>query len=217
MASKFSTQGVKQQAAKKGGKSGAKKQENVRIVTPPFRVSFPNVFKPKSNFEGQEPVYSVQMLFPKGTDLSKMEGAAHKAAVKKWGSDENDWPNFKHPTFKDGNEKNLEDYKNMTVVEARTKLKPGIVDRDKNEILDASEFYAGCWARATLTCYAYTTKGNSGVSFGLSNLQKIKDDKAFSGRKNAKDDFDEIEDLDDEEIGSDDAGEDFDGANEDDF
>jgi hypothetical protein len=182
-----------------------------KITTPPFRVSFPNVFKPKSNFEGQEPAYSVQMLFPKNADLTAMKKAVEEAKRKKWGSDKTAWPKFKHPVFKDGNEKNMEAYKDMIVVEARTKQKPGLVDRSCQEIIDPGEFYPGCWARATLTCFAYEKAGNKGVSFGLQNLQKVKDDTAFSGKKNAKDDFEALDELEDDG----DEGEGFNNDDED--
>lgn len=179
--------------------SGKEKKQSIRVVTPHFRVSFPHLDKPHSGFKNQEPVYSLQMLFPKGTDLTEMKKAVHQAKVNKWGPNKDKWPKNLRSPFKDGNEKNLENYVDMTVIEARTKLKPGIVDRDLNEIMDAKEVYAGCWGRATLTCYAYDNAGNRGVSFGLQNVQKVKDDKAFSGKKNAKDDFDKIEGLDDDE------------------
>jgi hypothetical protein len=181
--------------------SNDSKKNITKITTPPFRVSFPNVFKPKSNFEGQDPAYSVQMLFPKSADLTAMKKAVEEVKRKKWGNDKADWPKFKHPVFKDGNEKNMEAYKDMVVVEARTKQKPGLVDRECNEIIDPGEFYPGCWARATLTCYAYEKAGNKGVSFGLQNLQKVKDDTAFSGKKNAKDDFEPLEELEDDDTG----------------
>lgn len=196
----------------------AEKKENLRVTTPPFRLSFPHLKEPKSNFEGQKPAYSIQMLFDKDADLSKMKAAADAAAKAKWGADYKKKVKFKHPTFKDGNEKNLDDYKEKIVVEARTQQKPGVVDKDRVEILDLNEVYAGCWCRATLTVYAYEKMGNKGVSFGLQNVQKLKDGPAFSGRKNAKDDFDDDIDLSDFEAG--DEGEDFeqsDDSGEDDF
>lgn len=169
-----------------------------RVTTPEFRVSFPNVWKPKAMGEGADskPKYSVQMIFPKGTDLTEMKKFAHEVKVAEWGPDKSKWPKVRYPAFKDGNEKNLEGMKDSIIVEARTINKPGVVDRQRNEILDPSEFYAGCWARATVSCFAYNNKGNKGVSFGLLNLQKTRDDTAFSGRKNAKDDFDDLSELD---------------------
>lgn len=181
-----------------------KTKESIRVMTPKFRVSFPNLFKPKSAFEGQEPVYSVQMLIPKDTNIDELKRAAKKAATKKFGDE---LPkNFRWP-FKNGNEKNLENYKDMIVIEARSKMKPGVVDRSLTEIIDAGEVYAGCWARATLVAYGYDKAGNRGVSFGLQNLQKVDEGEAFSGRSNAKDDFDALDELDSKDLdgGSDDG------------
>lgn len=177
------------------------KKEFVKITTPTFRVSFPNVFKPKSNFEGQKPSYSIQMLFDKDADIEQMKKAAFDAGVKKWGPDKKKWPKFRYPTFADGNEKanKLASHKDMVVVNARSMEKPGVIDKDYNEILEPAEFYAGCYARATLSVYAYEKLGNAGISFGLQNIMKIKDGKPLGGKKNAKDDFAEI-DLSDEDF-----------------
>ncbi len=173
------------------------KRVYVKVLTPMFRASFLNVFKPRASFEGKEPQYSVQMLFPKEADLAPLKKAVREVIVGTWGEDKTKWPkNLKTP-FKDGNEKNLESYANMTVVEARSKQKPGLVDKNRQEIIDADEVYSGCWMRATVNAYAYDVNGNRGVSLGLNNLQKMKDDTALSGKSNAKDDFDEVEELND--------------------
>ena len=192
------------------------KSKFVKVTTPSFRVSFPNVHKAKSAFEGQEAVYSIQMLFPKPEKMTPDDQARWKAmkklcidvATKKFGPKEK-WPKNLRLPFKDGNEKNLENYKDMTVIEARSKMKPGLVDKDLEEITEPGVFYAGCWARATLTCYAYQKLGNAGVSFGLQNIQKQKDDVAFSGKSNAKDDFEVIE-TDESENDSSSGDDDFD-------
>lgn len=166
------------------------KPKMIKILTPPFRVSFPNVFKAASNFKNVEPTFSIQMLFPKNEDLSLLKKAEITAARRKWPLEK---PAKYQSPFRDGDEKNLENYKDMTVVNAKTKFKPGIIDKDKNEIIDPSDFYPGCWARATINAFAYDTAGNVGVSFGLQNIQKLKDDTSFSGRTNAADDFEVVE------------------------
>jgi hypothetical protein len=172
------------------------KEEQKVITTPKFRMSFPHLLKPHSGFKNQEPVYSVQMLFAKTADISVLKKAAADAATKKWGSKEN-WPQFKHPVFKDGDlkAKKLSGYEGMLVVEARSKFKPGIVDAALDEVIDPAKIYAGRWARATVTCYAYDNQFGKGISFGLQNIQLLEDAPSFSGRKNAKDDFDAVEEL----------------------
>jgi hypothetical protein len=52
---------------------------------------------------------------------------------------------------------------------------------------NSEEFYAGCWARASVNPFS-NLKWKS-LSIGLGNLQKIKDDKSFEGFTSAEDDF----------------------------
>lgn len=49
--------------------------------------------------------------------------------------------------------------------------------------------YAGVFARVSLTCYAYDVRGNKGVTFGLNNLQVVKDGERLDGRSDAADEF----------------------------
>lgn len=179
------------------------KKKRVRVVTPFFRVSFPNVFVPKAAFKGQEPTYNIQMLFPKDgkhkANLEEIKKLVLQVAADKWGSDITKYPGSKKSPFKwplrDGEEKELEAYKGMIFANAKSKMKPQILDRDKNEILAPTEFYGGCWARATISIYpfALTELGSYGVAFGLDNIQKVRDDASFNGKRNAKDDFEVIE------------------------
>ena len=185
-----------------------KKRDELKIVTPPFRMSFANLFKPKSNFDNQEPKYSCDMLFSKKEDLTALKKAAAIVKRAKWG--DKTPKNFRNP-FKDGDEKELEDYKGKVFITAQSKMKPGIIDKNKEEILDQSEVYSGMWARATVVPYAYEVKGNAGIGFGLRNIMKIKDDEAFSGRSNPLDDFADVE-VDDSD---DDAGDDSEAGDDD--
>ena len=47
-----------------------------------------------------------------------------------------------------------------------------------------------------MVAFTYDTKGNKGVSFGLNNVQKVKDDEPLGNFSRAEDDFDEVEDFD---------------------
>jgi hypothetical protein len=73
---------------------------------------------------------------------------------------------------------------------------PGVVDRQRQPIITADGFYSGCHARATVNAFTYDTMGNQGVSFGLQNLQFVKDDEPFTGRSAPEEDFDELPDED---------------------
>jgi hypothetical protein len=168
--------------------------EAKKCVTPEFRVSFPAIFEPKS-FNNQDAKYSTVMLFDKKTDLSGLKKAAANAAGDKWGPDRTKWPkNLKMP-FRDGDTKSdKEGYESCIFVTATSKTQPGLVDQSLKPILNPKDFYAGCYARAELIAFAYDMAGNMGVSFSLQNIQKLRDGKSFSGRKDASAVFDAVED-----------------------
>ncbi len=168
-----------------------KKFEGKKVMTPRFRCAFARVFEPEAFAEGQQELYSVTMLFPKGeSDISEMKKIAVEAKKDKWG---NKPPKKLKTPFKNGDAEEYSDYdgyENMIVVRCTSKWKPGIVDRKLQNITDESEFYSGCWARATVQAFAYDNIGK-GVSFALQNLQKLDDDDPFAGKAKAEDDFDD--------------------------
>ena len=78
---------------------------------------------------------------------------------------------------------------------ANNTLKPGIVDADRQEIIDRSEVYSGCFGRASISFFAFNSNGSKGIACSLNNLQKIKDGPMLGGHSRAEDDFaDEEED-----------------------
>lgn len=163
-------------------------------MTPKFRVSYPNVFKAKADFDGQEARFSIVMLFDKATDISTMKQLAQAVAAEKWGVDQKKWPKNLRSPFRDGDEAKpgVDGYVNAIFVRASSKGRPGLVDANKVQIINQEEFYAGCYARATVNAYAYDRAGNCGVAFGLQNIQKLEEGEPFSGRTKAEDDFDAI-------------------------
>ena len=170
---------------------------NQNVMTPQFRASFANVFRPGKAMEDGEAKYGVMMLFPKDADLSALKKAAHAAAVEKWGTDTAKWPKNMRSPFRDQGEKEGEAYvKGAVFVTATSKQKPGLVDARNQPIIDELEFYSGCYARATVRAFAYDKAGNRGVAFGLQNVQKIKDGEPLAGRTRAEDDFTPLDDAD---------------------
>lgn len=175
-----------------------------RVTTPKFRASFPWLFEPQPPMEGSqgEPKYSVVMLFDKAAQASKeykaMRALAEAAIKDRWGDKVP--PNLRNP-FRNGSEKaDLEGYGDGVVfVTASSKMQPGVVDAKLNRVMSREVgpdgFYAGCFARATVSAYTYDKGGNRGVAFGLQNVQKLGDGEAFSGRVRAEDDFEAAEDV----------------------
>lgn len=78
-------------------------------------------------------------------------------------------------------------------VRAASEFKPGIVNAAKQEIMNPQEVYGGAYFKAQVHAYWYDVKGNKGVTFGLDNVQLIRDGEPFGGKQKAEDAFDAIE------------------------
>ncbi len=82
-----------------------------------------------------------------------------------------------------------EAYKNSYFINANSSTAPGIVDADRQPILERSEVYSGVYGRASINLYAFNSNGNKGIACGLNNLQKIRDGEPLGGKSRAEDDF----------------------------
>lgn len=169
------------------------KQQNTKVVTGKVRFSYVNVFNKKAIVEGQEPKYSVCVLIPK-TDTKTLEKinkaieAAKEIGKNLWGGKV---PlNLKTP-IRDGDIERSDqiEFKNHYFLNATTKIKPGIVDINLNEILDENEIYSGCYGRVSINFYPFNQAGNKGIGCGLLNLQKLEDGEMLGGRARPEDDF----------------------------
>lgn len=169
------------------------------INTPVFRVSYPNVFKAKKNDLNGQDEFSIVALFKKGEDLSALKAAAQKAIVDKWGPDKAKWPSNLRSPFRLQEERAKEVDGKRTLpagheegaifLNLKSKQRPGVVDQNVQDILEESQFYAGCYARASVNAYAYDQKGNRGVAFGLGNIQKVRDGDPLGNRAKPEQDF----------------------------
>jgi hypothetical protein len=63
------------------------------------------------------------------------------------------------------------------------------VNVNRESLFDQSEFYSGCYGRASLTFYPYNAKGSKGIACGLNNLQKLEDGEKLGGGSSAASDF----------------------------
>lgn len=174
---------------------------SVRIVTPVFRVSYANVWQPKAFEEGKEAKYSLSMIFNKDEtkpeEIKAIQDAIKQAIAEKWGADQSKWPrNLKMPlrdADKDdrtnpSDSKFDKNYVNSYTMNAGSKTQPGIVDDKVQPILDQSEFYSGCYARASVTFSAYDNIAK-GVGCYLGNLMKVRDGEPLGGGRSAEADF----------------------------
>lgn len=180
------------------------------IVTPRFRVSFPNVFQPAYNTMSKKHEYNVQALFEKGTDLTKFKQAVLAVVVQQWGADKTKWPAKLKLPFRDQADRAKKDENDNFIeprilpegyvagawyvnLKANEQYKPKVLDENKQEILEPRHFYAGCYAIASVVAFAYNQAGNMGVSLSLQNLMKVADGDSLSGRTSAEADFASVE------------------------
>jgi len=174
-----------------------------KLYTPKFRVSFPNVFEPRAAVDGGKAKYSLTMLFEPAEIMKDPEqaklwtallGAVKAAAREEWG--DKIPGNLKSP-FRDGKEKaEYDGYGDGIIFASASSLKkPGLVDRNNARILSEEDFYAGCYARATVNTFAWKYMGKCGISFGLRNIQKVDDGDIFGGRTQPEEDFDALEGM----------------------
>lgn len=178
---------------------------DMNAVTPIFRVSYPNVFKPRFNTLSKKNEFSLQALFPKGADLSALKKAAAAACEKKWGPNQATWPkNLKSP-FKDqgdlAKEGKLAEGLEVgaIVMNYKSDSQPAIRDASNTSfITEPSKFYAGCFARASVFALAYDVNGGRGVTFLLNHLQFAKDGQPFTARPPVESAFQAIEGSDPE-------------------
>ena len=161
------------------------------------RWSYANVWEPKA-MNGGEPKYSVSLIIPKSdVETVKKIKAAIKAAYTegqaKLKGNSKSVPAFESidNPLRDGDVKRPDDpaYANSYYVNAKSSTAPGIVDADRQDILDRSEVYSGVYGRASITFYAFNKNGSKGIACGLNNLQKIRDGEPLGGKSRAEDDF----------------------------
>jgi hypothetical protein len=170
--------------------------------TPEFLVSYPAVFEARAVEPGQDPKYSISMLFDRSSvDLTEMQEKAWNAAINKFGMEKAQQlqeAGMLRSPFRDGtlDKPNDTNYDGKTFCNARSKDKPEVVEIAGNKVVPIVEpvnFYAGCIAVATVTFFGYDTAGNRGVAIGLDNVCKIEDgERIGGGRRPAKDDFAEF-------------------------
>lgn len=167
------------------------KQNTANIISPEFRVSFPNVFRPQAmKGSNNEPKYGITMLFKKGENLAALEKAVLDCATEALGADRSKWPKGLRSPFRDQGERDYEGYEQGAVfVNATSKQRPGLVDANVQDIIEERQFYAGCYARASLRAFYYDSSGNKGVGFGVQNIQKTRDGEPLGGRTTPEQDF----------------------------
>jgi hypothetical protein len=168
-----------------------------KVVTGKCRASYANLNDPKS-INGGTPKYSVSIIIPKSdtATLAKINAAIEAAYIegesklKGTGKTVPALASLKTP-LRDGDAERPDDeaYAHSYFLNANSATAPGIVDRDRNPILERSEIYSGIYARFSVNFYAFNSNGNRGIACGLNNVQKLEDGEPLGGKSRAEDDF----------------------------
>ena len=174
------------------------------ITGPNTRWSYANVWEART-INGGTPKFSVSLIIPK-TDTETIEKinraiqAAYEEGQSKLKGTSKYMPSLediKNP-LRDGDKERKGDptYAGCMFINANSSVAPGIVDADRQPIMERSEVYSGVYGRASITFYAFNSNGNRGIACGLNNLQKIRDGEPLGSRSRAEDDFDTDDDDD---------------------
>jgi hypothetical protein len=175
--------------------------KNTKIVTGIVRLSYVNLWEPRS-FNGGKEKYSVSIIIPKSdkktiSDIkTAINNAIENAKDTKFGGQIPALGNLKNP-LRDGDEQKSDDpaYVNSLFINASTEIAPKIVDETCNLILDRSEIYSGVYARVSLNFFAFNFAGSKGVSCCLGNVQKKADGEPLGSVFNAFKEFSELNKL----------------------
>ena len=175
-------------------------QKDTKVVTGVVRLSYANVWEPKS-INGSAEKYSVSLIIPKSDKktiaaINAAVDAAIKEGAGKFGGKIPNKAALKLPLMDGDAEREDEAYKDSFFVNANSTTPPQIVDSRVQPILDRSEVYSGVYARVSVTFYAFNSNGNRGIACGLGNIQKVRDGEPLSSRSNAEDDFTTLDDDD---------------------
>ena len=176
------------------------KVKETKVILGPCRLSYVHLFEkyvPEGTSE-ESGKYCASILIPKSEKQTikaiekAIEAAKKQAIVSKWGGKE---PKKLDCVLRDGDEDKEDDeiYADKMFINAKSSSRPGIIDKDKSQIVDEDEVYSGMWAVVSITFYGYSFSGSNGIACYLNNVMKYKDDERFGGHESAESDFEDVE------------------------
>lgn len=170
------------------------------VVTGEVRLSYAHLFEPWSNDDEVAAKYMTVLLIPKNTSAGKKTYAdlvaAQKAAIEegvakgKLTKGAKGLKDTIHDCDEEDDTESNPELAGHWRVNVSSNKRPGIVDGQLQPISDSTEVYSGCYARVSVSAFAFNTSGSKGVSFGLRNVQKTRDGEPLGGVTRPEDDFD---------------------------
>lgn len=168
------------------------------ITIGPLRFSYLNCWEPQAIEEGQQKKYSVCAIIPKSdkTTIKRItdaiEAAKQAGKVNKFSGK---IPSSLKTPLRDGDEDRPDDesFENAVFMNCHSVGKPGVVDVNRNAILDQDEVYSGAYGYLNVTMYAYNAGGSKGIAAGFNHLMKTRDGDRLSGRLSVEAAFEDLD------------------------
>lgn len=161
-----------------------------KVVTGKVRFSYVHVFEPTAIGDKGEKKYNMAVLIDKNdkVTLDKINAAIIETKMSKkseWcktqgGKDV--WPKIE-TCLRDGDIDKPDDpnYAGCYFINARSSRKPGLVDKQLQEVIDPSMIYSGCYGRVQLSFFPYDFMGKKGIGAGLDNIQTFNEGEPLGG------------------------------------
>lgn len=172
----------------------------IKMMLKNVRLSYANLFQPRENKSG-DLRYSTSLLIPKDhPQVDELSAVIDRQGEERFGKK---WASMRKRTdpLHDADENGRADddpaYEGMFYINTSSERKPQVVDRQVQPIIDESEIWSGCYANVSIAIFAFDVPENKGVSFGLNNVQKVKDGERLGGTPNAEEEFEAMDDEDD--------------------
>lgn len=170
------------------------------------RLSYEHIFTPSAFDDSQDAKYSATFIIAKDhPDLPAIKRAMREAGQEMFPSDfkGTEWPKGYTCSLRDADvatdssgtvlsEKNPA-YKNCFIVEANSKNRPLVLNRNKSALTEADGvIYSGCYVNASLNAAGYTYgKIKKGVKCYLNGVQFVANGERFGA--DTSDDFDMLD------------------------
>lgn len=187
--------------------TATQQDKDSKVLTGMFRVSYPHIWKPQIDKKDGRKSWSVTAVFPfkdletakadpdfaklitlfQSTKSIKLPGQSGVRSPFKLGN------GLKKPEDPMSTERWCDtnpEYKDSIFIQFKSYDRPILpVNADMSPILDQKDFYAGCFAVASVNAFAYNRPENKGVSFGLCTLVKVREGEPLTAVHKAEVDF----------------------------
>lgn len=173
--------------------------KGIQVTTGKVRFTYVNLFTPRAIEVGQEAKYSICLLIPK-SDVrtvqaiqAGIEEARQYGMRAKWQGESLEA--FRSPLRDGDEEREGAAYAGHYFMNAYTRYKPLVVDDLKQVIVAPEQVYSGCYGKAVLQFYAYSSPGTKGIACNLMGVQKLAEGEPLGGVQITAEVFDEAEDF----------------------